>query len=147
MKALLSRAVGGTETLVLTDVPEPPKPGAEEILLCVKACAVNYPDVLIIEDKYQIKPPRPFAPGAEVSGVVEMAGANVRHLRAGDRVIAYAGWGGMAEKMLVAASRCTRIPDSLPFEEAASLIVTYGTAYNALRDRQKLRAGKNRAGW
>jgi NADPH2:quinone reductase len=142
MKALLSLAAGGPETLELTEVAEPPQPGSEEIVLRVKACSVNYPDVLIIEDKYQIKPPRPFAPGSEVSGVVETIGASVRDFKPGDRVIAYIGWGGMMEKILVAAKRCTPIPDSVPFEEASALITTYGTTYHALRDRAKLQPGE-----
>src|SRR6202041_597289 len=142
MKALLSLAAGGPETLELSEEAEPPQPGSEEIVLRVKACAVNYPDVLIIEAKCQIKPPRPFAPGSEVSGVVETIGASVRDFKPGDRVIAYIGWGGMMEKILVAAKRCTPIPDSVPFEEASSLITTYGTTYHALRDRAKLQPGE-----
>jgi NADPH:quinone reductase len=142
MKALLSCSAGGPDTLVLTDVPEPAQPGDDEILLRVKACGVNYPDVLIIEDRYQAKPPRPFAPGSEVSGVVEAAGANVRQLKPGDRVIASTGWGGMTEKILVAANRCTPIPDSISFEQGACLVLAYGTSYHALKDRAKLRAGE-----
>jgi NADPH2:quinone reductase len=142
MKALLSHSAGGPDTLVLTNVPEPRPPGDDEILLRVKACGVNYPDVLIIEDKYQAKPPRPFAPGSEVSGVVESVGANVRHLKPGDRIIASTGWGGMAEKILIAAHRCTPIPDSISFEQGACLILAYGTSYHALKDRAKLRAGE-----
>jgi NADPH2:quinone reductase len=142
MKALLSHAVGGPETLVLTDVPEPPPPNPEEVLLRVKACAVNYPDVLIIEDKYQTKPPRPFAPGVEVSGVIEKTGTNVRELKQGDRVLAHLGWGGMTEKILVPADHCTLMPDSMSFEEGCSLILTYGTSYHALKDRARLKSGE-----
>src|ERR1700680_1187688 len=86
MKAMLSRAAGGPETLVLEELPDP-RPGPGELLLAVKACGVNYPDVLIIEDRYQFKPPRPFAPGGEVAGVIEAVGAGVSALRPGDRVI------------------------------------------------------------
>jgi NADPH2:quinone reductase len=141
MKALLSQTTGGPETLILTDVPEPNDPGDGQILLRVKACAVNFPDLLVIEDKYQFKPPRPFAPGSEVSGIVEKVGANVP-FKMGDRLLAHISHGGMVEKLLVPATRCTPIPDSVTFEEASSLCVTYGTSYHALKDRAKLRPGE-----
>src|SRR5678815_3013137 len=102
MKALLSKAVGGPETLVLEDVPSPTaKPGGA--VVSVKAVGVNYPDVLIIEDKYQFKPPRPFAPGGEIAGEVEAIGEGVEGWKAGDRLIAVPGWGGMAEKVVIPA--------------------------------------------
>jgi NADPH:quinone reductase len=142
MKALLSKTIGGPETLVLANVPEPAAPGEGEVLLRVKACAVNYPDVLIIEDKYQMKPARPFAPGCEVSGVVESTGPNVRNVKPGDRVMAFPGWGGMVEKILVKADCCTAIPDSIPFDVAASIILTYVTTYHGLKDRANLRPGE-----
>jgi NADPH2:quinone reductase len=142
MKALLSRAIGGPETLVLSEVPEPGRPGNNEVVLRVKACAVNFPDVLIIEDKYQMKPPRPFAPGCEVAGVIETVGADVRNLKAGDRVMAFPGWGGMQEKILIKANRCTVIPDAMEFDVASSLILTYLTTYHGLKHRAKLQAGE-----
>jgi len=142
MKALLSLAVGGPETLVLREVPEPGRLGNDDVLLRVKACAVNFPDVLIIQDKYQMKPPRPFAPGCEVSGVIEAVGANVRDLKPRDRVMAFPGWGGMAEKIVVKANRCTAIPDAMPFDVASSLILTYLTTYHGLKHRAKLQAGE-----
>lgn len=142
MKVLLSKTVGGPETLVLTEVPDPAPPGNDEVLLRVKACAVNYPDVLITQDKYQMKPPRPFAPGCEVSGVIELTGANVRDLKPGDRVMAFTGWGGMAEKVLVKANQCNVIPDSMPFDVASSLILTYLTTYHALKHRAKVQSGE-----
>lgn len=141
MKAVLSKAVGGPETLVLEELPDP-RPGPGQVVLAVKACGVNYPDVLIIEDRYQFKPERPFAPGGEVSGVVESLGEGVDSLKVGQRVLASAGWGGMAEKLLVEAARCTPIPDSMPFDEAAAFILTYGTSYYALKDRGRLKAGE-----
>ena len=141
MKAVLSKAVGGPETLVLEELPDPVA-GPGQVVLAVKACGVNYPDVLIIEDRYQFKPERPFAPGGEVSGVVESLGEGVDSLRVGQRVLASAGWGGMAEKLLVDAARCTPIPDSMPFDEAAAFILTYGTSYYALKDRGQLKAGE-----
>src|ERR1700674_4691303 len=141
MKALLSKQPGGPETLVLEELPDP-RPGPGEVLLAVKACGVNYPDALIIQDLYQFKPERPFAPGAEVAGVVEAVGSGVDRLKAGDRVIGSSGWGGMAEKLVLAAERCIPIPDSMPFDEAAAFILTYGTAHHALKDRAKLRKGE-----
>src|SRR6201995_1100520 len=130
MKALLSKAVGGPETLVLEDVPNPEaKPG--HAVISVKAIGVNFPDVIIIEDKYQFKPERPFAPGGELAGVVESVGEGVTTLKPGDRVIGQAGWGGMSEKIALSASRCTPMPDGMPFEEGAAFFLTYGTSYHA----------------
>jgi NADPH2:quinone reductase len=141
MLALLSKQPGGPETLVLESVAEPsPKPG--EVLLAVKACGVNYPDALIIEDRYQFKPERPFAPGSEVSGIVEAVGEGVPFLKAGDRVIGSCGWGGMAEKLALSADRCIPMPDAMPFDEAAAFVMTYGTSYHALKDRAGLKAGE-----
>ncbi|WP_426043731.1 NADPH:quinone oxidoreductase family protein [Caulobacter sp. DWR3-1-2] len=141
MKAVLSKAVGGPETLVLEELPDPVA-GPGQVVLTVKACGVNYPDVLIIEDKYQFKPQRPFAPGGEVAGVVEQLGEGVTGLTVGQRVLASSGHGGMAEKLLVDAVRCTPIPDTMPFDEAAAFILTYGTSYYALKDRGQLKAGE-----
>lgn len=140
MKAMLSRAIGGPETLEFADLPDPaPKPG--EVLIAVKACGVNYPDFLIIQDLYQFKPQRPFAPGGEVSGVVEAVGEGVTSLQPGDRVIGSAGWGGMSEKLTLAAERCFKIPDAMPFEDAAAFLMTYGTSIHALKDRAHIKPG------
>jgi NADPH2:quinone reductase len=141
MKALLSRSPGPPDTLTLDDVPDP-RPGAGEVLISVKACSVNYPDVLIIQDQYQFKPPRPFSPGSEAAGTVEALGQGVREFKVGDRVLAMTGWGGMAEKMAAPADRCFPIPDAMPFDEAASFLLTYGTTHYALKDRGHLRAGE-----
>ena len=111
MRAMLSHAAGGPETLRLEDVPEP-RPGPGQVLLRTKACGVNFPDLLIIQDKYQFRPERPFAPGAEVSGVIEAVGPGVEGLELGERVIGSVLSGGMAEKTLVEAARCTPIPVS-----------------------------------
>jgi NADPH2:quinone reductase len=141
MLALLSKQPGGPETLVLESVAEPrPNPG--EVLLAVQACGVNYPDALIIEDRYQFKPERPFAPGSEVSGIIEAVGEGVTFLKVGDRVIGSCGWGGMAEKLAISASRCIPMPDRMPFDEAAAFVMTYGTSYHALKDRAQLKAGE-----
>jgi NADPH2:quinone reductase len=142
MKALLSKSVGGPETLVLEDVPSPkPKPGFA--VVSIKAIGVNYPDVLIIEDKYQFKPARPFAPGGEVSGIVKEVGEGVTHVKPGDRVLGNTGWGGMAEELALEASRLIKIPDAMPFDEAAAFIMTYGTSYHALKDRGHLKTGES----
>ena len=141
MKSVLSKAVGGPETLVIEERPDPvAEPG--KVVLSVKACGVNYPDVLMIQDMYQFKPERPFAPGGEVAGVVEAVGEGVSHVKPGDRVLASVGWGGMAEKALVDAMRVVPIPDSMPFDEAAAFMMTYGTSYYALKDRGEIRPGE-----
>src|SRR5262245_44682809 len=98
MKSLLSEAAGGPETLVLRETPDP-VPGPGEVVVRVHACGVNFPDALLIADKYQIKPPRPFAPGGEVAGVIAAVGEGVTNVRLGDRVLAMPGWGGMAQAL------------------------------------------------
>ena len=141
MKALLSKAVGGPDTLVLEDVPSPEaKPGFA--VVSVKAVGVNFPDVLIIEDKYQFKPARPFSPGGEISGVVKSVGEGVTHIKVGDRVLGNTGWGGMAEELALEAARLVKIPDAMPFDDAAAFIMTYGTSYHALKDRADLQPGQ-----
>jgi NADPH2:quinone reductase len=142
MKALLSKVVGGPETLVLEELPSPEaKPGFA--VVDVKACGVNFPDVLIIEDKYQFKPARPFAPGGEVAGVVKAVGEGVTHVKVGDRVLGNTGWGGMAEELALEAGRLVKIPDAMPFDEAAAFIMTYGTSWHALKDRANLQPGQS----
>ncbi len=142
MKAVLSRAVGGPETLELGDAPDPvAKKG--EVLIRIAACGVNFPDSLIIEDRYQFKPARPFSPGGEVAGVIEAVGEGVTHLKVGQRVLASPGWGGLAEKVATEARRCMPIPDSMPFDEAAAFLMTYGTSYYALKDRAYLKPGES----
>jgi NADPH2:quinone reductase len=141
MKALLSKTCGGPDSLVLEEMSNPAAE-AGEVVIAVKACGVNYPDVLIIQDKYQFKPPRPFSPGGEIAGVVEVVGEGVDGIRPGDRVIAVTGWGGMAEKADVPASRCIPLPADMPFDEGAAFLMTYGTAHHALKDRAALKAGE-----
>jgi len=142
MKALLSKATGGPETLSLEDVPSPSiKPN--QALVQVKACGVNYPDFLIIQDQYQFKPERPFSPGGEVSGIVTAVGDEVTHVKVGQRVLGSAGWGGMAEEVALDAHRLSAIPDNMPFDEAAAFLMTYGTSYYALKDRGFLKPGQS----
>ena len=140
MRALLSEEAGGPETLVFRDVPEP-SVGPGDLLVRVKAFGINFPDGLIIRDKYQIRPPRPFSPGSEIAGIVEAVGSSVARFAHGDHVLARLGWGGMAEMVAVAQERCLRIEKSMPFEDAAGFIFTYGTAYHALVDRALLKSG------
>jgi NADPH:quinone reductase-like Zn-dependent oxidoreductase len=139
MKALLSTATGGPETLTMGELPDPVA-GPGQVLVAVKAASINYPDVLIIEDKYQFKPPRPFAPGGEVAGVVEAVGEGVTGFAMGDRVIALCGNGGLAEKVAVSIFSCFKMPDAMPFEDGASLLLTYGTSAHAYRDRAHIKA-------
>jgi NADPH:quinone reductase-like Zn-dependent oxidoreductase len=141
MKALLSIGPGGPETLQLTELPDP-VPAKGQLLVRVKACAINYPDVLIIEDKYQFKPPRPFAPGGEIAGIVEAVGEGVEGWREGDRLISMLGHGGLAEKVLVDARMALPLPPERSFEEGAALILTYATSIHALLDRGRLKEGQ-----
>lgn len=142
MKALLSTAPGGPETLTFADMPAPAA-GAGEVVIDVRAVGVNYPDVLIIEDKYQFKPGRPFAPGGEVAGIVHCLGEGVSGLAPGDRVIGSTVSGGMAEQIAIHAGRVRKIPDAMPFDEAAAFLTTYGTSHYALKDRAALKAGES----
>lgn len=141
MRALLSNEPGGPETLQLTDLPDP-QPGAGELLVRVRACSINYPDVLIIEDKYQLRPPRPFAPGSEIAGEVEALGDGVEGWSVGDRVIAATGYGGLAEKVVIRAGAAIPLPAERTFEEGSALLLTYATSIHALLDRGKLQAGQ-----
>ncbi len=142
MKALLSTASGGPETLTMGELPEPVA-GPGQVLVAVKAASINFPDTLMIVDLYQFKPPRPFAPGGEVAGIVEAVGDGVTGFAVGDRVIALCGNGGLAEKVAVAAFNCFQMPDAMPFEDGASLLMTYGTSAHAYKDRAHLKAGNN----
>ena len=141
MRALLSHEPGGPDTLKLEDVADP-KPGPGELLVRVRAAAINFPDVLIIEDRYQLKPPRPFAPGGEIAGEVEAVGEGVGGWRSGDRLIAVTGFGGLAEKVVIPAKSAFRLPEERSFEEGAALLLTYATSIHALLDRGRLQAGQ-----
>ena len=140
MKALRSHVVGGPETLTLDEV-ETPQPGPGQVRITVMACAINFPDVLIIKDMYQFKPPRPFAPGGELSGVIAAIGEGVTQWQVGDRVIAMMGNGGLAEEALAPADKLFALPDGVSFETGASLLMTYGTNMHGLLDRGHLKAG------
>jgi len=141
VKALLSHEPGGPETLRLEDLPGPvAAPG--ELLVRVRACSMNFPDVLIIEDKYQLKPQRPFAPGGEIAGEVMAAGEGVTGWKPGDRLIAALGFGGLAEQVIVPADRAIPLPAERSFEEGSALLMTYATVIHALVDRGRLEAGQ-----
>ncbi|WP_031555690.1 NADPH:quinone oxidoreductase family protein [Parvularcula oceani] len=142
MKALMSTAPGGPETLELTET-ETPEPGQGEILLRIHAAGVNFPDTLIIRDLYQFKPERPFAPGGEAAGTVEAVGEGVEHLKVGQRVAASVGaFGAYATHAVCQASSAMPIPDEMEFEVAAGFVMTYGTSYYALKDRARLKEGE-----
>src|SRR5580700_10811913 len=125
MKAVLCKEYGLPETLVLEDV-EALEPGRGQVVIDVKACGVNFPDTLIIQGKYQFKPPFPFSPGSEVSGVVKEVGAGVERVKVGDRVIAFVGWGGFAEEVVADAARLIPIPAGMSFAIASAFVLAYG---------------------
>ncbi|MEQ1697376.1 MAG: NADPH:quinone oxidoreductase family protein [Hyphomicrobiaceae bacterium] len=141
MKAVLCKTLGGPETLVIEDIGEPTA-GAGEVVVRVKAAALNFFDTLIIEGKYQTKPALPFSPCGEIAGVVEAVGAGVTAWHPGDRVMAYLGYGGAREKAVVAAERLVAIPDGVSDEIASGIAITYGTALHGLRDRGALKPGE-----
>ncbi|HEY5337410.1 MAG TPA: NADPH:quinone oxidoreductase family protein [Rhizomicrobium sp.] len=142
MKAALCTHYGPPEEMELREVPSP-TPGKGQVLISVKACGVNFPDVLMIQDKYQFKPALPFSPGGEVAGIVKSVGEGVTNVKAGDRVCVSTGSGGMAEEVLADSRRCMIVPQNVPFDVASSFMVTYGTSWHALKDRGMLKAGEN----
>lgn len=141
MKAMMSAAPGGPETLQLMDV-DTPSPGPGQLLIAVKAAGVNFPDTLVIRDMYQFKPPRPFAPGGEIAGVVEAVGDGVTGFAPGDRVLSGGVAGGYATHFIADAPRTEKIPDEMPFDDAAAFLMTYGTSHYALKDRADLKPGE-----
>ena len=141
MKAVLCKAFGPAETLVLEEVASP-EAKKNEVLLEVHAAGVNFPDTLIIEGKYQFKPPFPFSPGGEASGVVTAVGEKVSHLKVGDRVMALTGWGSFAEEVAVPGYNVMPIPASMDFASAAAFGMTYGTSMHALKQRANLQPGE-----
>lgn len=144
MKAVLCSRYCGPDDLELTDIPDPvAAPG--EAVIAIKAAALNFFDLLMIQGKYQIKPPFPFSPAAEVAGVVESVGAGVSNLKPGDRVIASCGHNGAREKISLPAEAIIKIPDALDFDRAAGIIITYGTALHALEDRASPKPGETLA--
>lgn len=142
MKAMLSKEVGGPETLVLEDMPTP-EPGKKQVRIRVHAAGVNFPDTLIIRDMYQMKPPRPFAPGGEIAGEIDAIGEGVDGFAVGDRVLGMTGFGGFATHVVADAARVIKIPDAMPYDEAACFVLTYGTSHHALKDRATIQPGES----
>lgn len=141
MKAIVCREYGPPESLVVEDVPSP-TPGPGDVIISAKAASVNFPDVLIIQNKYQFQPPRPFSPGSEVAGVVKAIGDGVDSVKPGDRVMAFTTYGAFAEEVKTPATRVVPIPDGMDYPSAAAFLLTYGTSEHALRDRGQLKAGE-----
>ena len=144
MKAVLVKAFGPPESLVIEDIPVP-APGPGEVLVRVGAAALNFFDTLIIQNRYQFKPDLPFSPSAELAGTIEAVGEGVGDWRIGQRVAAYLGWGAAREFVIVPVDRLLAVPDGLSDEQAAGLSVTYGTTLHALADRARLRPGETLA--
>ena len=142
MKAILCKEFGPPESLVYEEVPSP-KPGPGEVVVTMKAASVNFPDVLIIQNKYQFKPPLPFSPGSELAGVVKEIGDGVKNVKPGDKVIAFTGHGAFAEEVKTEAARLIPLPQKMDFPTGAAFILTYGTTDHALRDRAALKAGES----
>ena len=141
MKAIICAEWGGPETLQLLDVALP-EPGARQVRVRVAAAGVNFPDVLIIQKKYQVQPALPFSPGAEIAGTVSALGSEVKGLSVGMPVAALCGTGGFAEECVVDAALCMPLPANVSMPLAASLVLAYGTSWHALRDRGALQAGE-----
>src|SRR2546426_10014202 len=141
MKAVLCKTWGPPDALVVEDIPSP-KPGKGQLLVSVKASGVNFPDVLLIQNKYQFKPDLPFSPGSEIAGVVRQVGEGVHGFMPGDRVMAHIRWGGYAEEVVVDEALVAPVPAGLDFTIAASFGLVYATAYHALKDRAGIKAGE-----
>jgi NADPH:quinone reductase len=141
MKALLCKEHGTPDKLILEEI-ESLKAEAGKVVISIKACSVNFPDTLIIQNLYQFKPALPFSPGGEVSGIIKEVGEGVKHHKVGDKVFAMTGWGGMAEEVLVNAKQVFPMLPNMDFVTAASVMYNYGTSYHALKDRAELKAGE-----
>lgn len=141
MKAIVCKTWGLPDTLVLDDLPDV-TPAAGEVAIDVQAAGVNFPDVLIIQNKYQVKPALPFTPGGELSGIVRAIGDGVRGFKPGDRVIAFVGQGAFAQQIAVPAKAVMPMPDGMDFDVAAAITLTYGTSHHAVVDRAQLKAGE-----
>ena len=142
MKAVLCKQYGPPESLTIEELPSPTA-GAGEVVVTVKAASVNFPDVLIIQNKYQFKPPLPFSPGSELAGVVKEVGSGVSGWKPGDRVIAFTTYGAFAEEVKTEAARLLPLPAGMDFVTGAAFLLTYGTSDHALRDRGALKAGES----
>src|SRR5204862_8029413 len=144
MKAILCSQYCQPDDLVLADVPDPVA-GPGEAVIAMKAAALNFFDILMVQGKYQSKPPFPFSPAAEVAGVIDSVGKDVTDLKVGDRVIASCGHNGAREKVAVPSASVIMIPDKLDFDRAAGILIIYGTPLHALEDRASLKPGETMA--
>lgn len=144
MKAVLCKSFGPPDSLVIEDI-ESPQPADGEVVIRVRAAALNFFDTLIIEGKYQFRPDFPFSPGAEVAGTIETVGSGVSEFREGDRVLAYTAWNGAREEVVANTRMVAPIPDGIDFETAAGLSVTYGTTLYALKNRAAMQPGETLA--
>jgi NADPH2:quinone reductase len=142
VRALLCREYGPIDRLKVEEVPSP-RPGANEVLVEVKASALNFPDALLVQGLYQVKPPLPFSPGMELAGVVKESGAGVRGISPGDRVIASPGRGGFAEECVISADRVSPLPSGMDFETGSAFVLTYCTTLHALQDCGGLQPGES----
>jgi NADPH2:quinone reductase len=141
MKAVVCKQYGPPESLTFEELPSP-RPGPGEAVVAVRAASVNFPDVLIIQNKYQFKPPLPFSPGSELAGVVKEVGEGAGGFKPGDRVMAFTAYGAFAEEVKVDAARLLPMPEGMDFPSAAAFLLTYATSDHALRDRGALQAGE-----
>ena len=141
MHAWLCNNPVGIDALTWTELPTP-QPGAGEVLLKIHAASLNFPDLLIVQNKYQIKPALPFVPGSEYAGVVEAVGQGVSHLKIGQAVACLSGTGGFATHTLAPAALCMPLPPGFPLVDAAAFIMIYATSHHALLDRAQLKAGE-----
>jgi len=141
MKAIVCKAWGLPETLVVEDLPDV-SAAAGQVTIEIQAAGVNFPDVLIIQNKYQFKPELPFTPGSELAGTVCSVGEGVSHLKVGDKVIAFAGMGAYAQQIAVPAAAVMPMPPGMDFDTAAAITLTYGTSHHAVVDRAQLKAGE-----
>ena len=141
MKALVCEAYGPIANLAVKDIPSP-VPGPKQLLIEVRSAAVNFPDALMVQGLYQVKPPLPFIPGAEIAGVVKAVGAEVKHYKPGDRVIALTSTGGFAEECLADMARAMPLPAGMDFDAGAALVLTYCTSLHGLKDCGHLKPGE-----
>lgn len=141
MRAVLCKAYGPPHSLVIEDIASP-TPGPHQVLLRVQAAGVNFPDTLIIENKYQFKPPLPFTPGGECAGVITALGPGVTEFQLGQAVIAFTGWGAFAQELAVDIGRLLPLPSGLSLDIGASFVMAYGTSYHGLVGRAALSAGE-----
>jgi NADPH2:quinone reductase len=141
MHAWLCETLNGVDALQWKELPTP-EPGPGEVRVAIEAASLNFPDLLIVQNKYQLKPPLPFVPGSEYAGIVQAVGDGVRHLQVGQHVACLSGTGGFATHTLAAADLCLPLPDGFSFVDAAAFIMTYATSHHALLDRGQLKAGE-----